>query len=208
MLEMLEMVEPVERNERNQSGARAVVHTISKAPGLQAVVCSCLTTALLMVPLACSDDSDTGTPSISTSSSVLTGAEPTTTSMSMSATVSSTAETAGTGETLNTTGTTGTTDGTATTDQAATTTGNPLTGAGATDGISSTEGGTTGEDSATGSAVCGDGIVSPGEQCDGLNLQGFTCATLGLGMGILTCDPFTCSFDWTMCESFPGMTEG
>jgi hypothetical protein len=46
---------------------------------------------------------------------------------------------------------------------------------------------------------CGDGVVGPGEQCDGDNLQGFDCASLGLGTGALTCDPVMCSFNTEMC---------
>jgi hypothetical protein len=47
--------------------------------------------------------------------------------------------------------------------------------------------------------VCGDGVVDPGEQCDGANLQGFDCASLGLGGGVLACDPIICVFDTSMC---------
>jgi cysteine-rich repeat protein len=46
---------------------------------------------------------------------------------------------------------------------------------------------------------CGDGIIQPGEQCDGADLQGFDCASLGLGGGVLACDPITCTFDTSMC---------
>ena len=46
---------------------------------------------------------------------------------------------------------------------------------------------------------CGNGVVEPGEQCDGMNLQGFDCASLGLGGGILACDPVLCVFDTSMC---------
>jgi hypothetical protein len=46
---------------------------------------------------------------------------------------------------------------------------------------------------------CGDGMLSPGEQCDGMDLQGFDCESLGLGDGTLGCDPVTCTFDTSMC---------
>lgn len=46
---------------------------------------------------------------------------------------------------------------------------------------------------------CGDGMISPGEQCDGLDLQGFDCESLGLGGGVLSCDPVMCTFDTSRC---------
>ncbi len=46
---------------------------------------------------------------------------------------------------------------------------------------------------------CGDGEVQPGEQCDGLDLQGFDCESLGLGGGELACDPVMCTFDTSGC---------
>lgn len=55
---------------------------------------------------------------------------------------------------------------------------------------------------------CGDGMVVPGEQCDGADLQGFDCASLGLGGGTLACDPVTCSFDTSMCMSTSSGTSG
>ncbi|MEM6995638.1 MAG: hypothetical protein AAF721_34320 [Myxococcota bacterium] len=56
---------------------------------------------------------------------------------------------------------------------------------------------------------CGDGVVSPGEQCDGADLQGFDCSSLGLAGGTLNCDAVTCTFDTSMCMSGgPGGTGG
>ena len=55
---------------------------------------------------------------------------------------------------------------------------------------------------------CGDGVVSPGEQCDGADLQGFDCSSLGLAGGTLNCDDVTCTFDTSMCMSNPGGTGG
>jgi hypothetical protein len=46
---------------------------------------------------------------------------------------------------------------------------------------------------------CGNGSVDPGEQCDGADLQGFDCASLGLAGGVLFCDPVMCTFDTSMC---------
>jgi hypothetical protein len=60
----------------------------------------------------------------------------------------------------------------------------------------------------TGEEGCGDGMVVPGEQCDGADLQGFDCASLGLGGGTLACDPVTCSFDTSMCMSTSSGTSG
>jgi hypothetical protein len=45
---------------------------------------------------------------------------------------------------------------------------------------------------------CGNGVVDPGETCDGNNFNGATCLTLGYDQGALTCtgcavDPSTCS---------------
>lgn len=55
---------------------------------------------------------------------------------------------------------------------------------------------------------CGDGIVSPGEQCDGADLQDLDCTALGLGTGTLGCDPMMCTFDTSMCMSDSGGTSG
>lgn len=73
---------------------------------------------------------------------------------------------------------------------------------GATTGMATTGPATTGQ---TG---CGDGVVSPGEQCDGADLQDFTCESLGLGTGTLACDPVMCTFDTSMCESTTSGTSG
>jgi hypothetical protein len=60
----------------------------------------------------------------------------------------------------------------------------------------------------SGGGNCGDGMINPGEQCDGANLQGFDCASLGLGGGMLACDPITCTFDTSMCMPPGGGTSG
>src|SRR5262245_51790964 len=36
-------------------------------------------------------------------------------------------------------------------------------------------------------AVCGDGVASPGEDCDGSDLRGQTCADFGFNSGTLAC---------------------
>lgn len=53
---------------------------------------------------------------------------------------------------------------------------------------------------AAGEPFCGDGMVGPGEQCDGMDLQGFDCDSLGLGGGRLSCAPATCTFDTSACR--------
>jgi hypothetical protein len=51
---------------------------------------------------------------------------------------------------------------------------------------------------------CGNGVIDAGEQCDGADLQGFDCASLGLNGGTLACDPMMCTFDTSMCSSDTG----
>ncbi len=45
---------------------------------------------------------------------------------------------------------------------------------------------------------CGDGLVYGAEQCDGANLLGQTCMSVGLVSGVLTCKA-DCTFDTTSC---------
>lgn len=45
---------------------------------------------------------------------------------------------------------------------------------------------------------CGNGILDVGEECDGQNLGGQSCASLGLGGGALGCE-LDCSFDTSGC---------
>ena len=49
---------------------------------------------------------------------------------------------------------------------------------------------------------CGDGVVQAGglEECDGENLDGATCASLGFGGGTLVCTD-DCEFDTSACEA-------
>lgn len=54
-------------------------------------------------------------------------------------------------------------------------------------------------------AVCGDGIVEGGEECERENLNGKTCENLGYGEGSLTCD-IACSFDISGCLLNPTIT--
>lgn len=52
-------------------------------------------------------------------------------------------------------------------------------------------------------STCGDGALSPGEICDGANLGGATCASLGLGTGTLRCESTCTRFDVTQCSGDP-----
>ncbi|MDI1451801.1 hypothetical protein [Polyangium sp. 6x1] len=40
-----------------------------------------------------------------------------------------------------------------------------------------------------GNPNCGNGVIDPGEQCDGAEFGGKTCASIGLGSGSLLCNP-------------------
>ncbi|MBI5509443.1 MAG: hypothetical protein HY903_11895 [Deltaproteobacteria bacterium] len=48
--------------------------------------------------------------------------------------------------------------------------------------------------------TCGNGNAQQREQCDGSDLDGATCVTLGYSSGALSCRA-TCSFDVTGCTS-------
>jgi len=49
-------------------------------------------------------------------------------------------------------------------------------------------------------AVCGDGIIEQGEQCDGSNLAGQTCQSAGF-TGALYRVPSTCHLNTSACTS-------
>jgi hypothetical protein len=55
------------------------------------------------------------------------------------------------------------------------------------------------EGSSSGAGFCGDGVVMPGEQCDGEDLQDFDCEALGFDAGLLLCTE-GCAFDTSLCE--------
>lgn len=61
---------------------------------------------------------------------------------------------------------------------------------------------TLGAANAAASADCGDAVVEPGEDCDGVDLAGMTCEGLELGFtgGTLVCSPM-CTFDASMCTT-------
>jgi len=55
--------------------------------------------------------------------------------------------------------------------------------------------------SCTDEEVCGDGVINqPGELCDLSDLDGATCATLGLGGGLLQCGS-DCNLDTSLCDA-------
>ncbi|MCX4245515.1 hypothetical protein [Paraliomyxa miuraensis] len=50
-----------------------------------------------------------------------------------------------------------------------------------------------------GGPVCGNGVVEAGEFCDGADLAGEDCTTLGFAGGVLACNPDCLSFDTSGC---------
>ena len=82
--------------------------------------------------------------------------------------------------------------------------GDPSTG----DGDPSTGDGdpSTGDGDPTNGEPCGNGIIDPGEECDGGNLNGSSCAAQGFDGGALGCDPVVCVFDTSGCTTDPGNT--
>lgn len=55
--------------------------------------------------------------------------------------------------------------------------------------------------------TCGNGVVEPGEQCDGNNLNGVTCLTLGHTGGAISCGP-TCGVNTSQCTPYyPSLLE-
>ncbi len=51
-------------------------------------------------------------------------------------------------------------------------------------------------------ALCGDGFIDAGEQCDGSNLGGQTCTDLGYTQGTLACTT-SCTYDESGCQAAP-----
>ena len=56
--------------------------------------------------------------------------------------------------------------------------------------------------------TCGNGVIDATEECDGMNLHEESCKSLGMGSGMLSCDPVTCSYDTSMCSGRPSSTGG
>jgi len=51
-------------------------------------------------------------------------------------------------------------------------------------------------------SVCGDGVAEGSEDCDGIDLSGGTCITLGYTGGTLSCD-IACDFNTLSCTNVP-----
>lgn len=52
------------------------------------------------------------------------------------------------------------------------------------------------------SAACGNGLRETGEPCDGADLGGATCESLGYASGTLSCEP-SCLLDFSQCVAMP-----
>jgi len=100
----------------------------------------------------------------------------------------------------------GSDDGSSGSDDGGTTTDGGSSGTGSTTSSSGTS--ASSASSSGGDPECGNGVIDPGEQCDGANLNGFDCTNLGYTGGTLACDPVTCTFDTSMCESGSSSTSG
>ena len=57
----------------------------------------------------------------------------------------------------------------------------------------------TGVDSGATAAVCGNGLVEDGEECDGSAPSTTTCETLGFAGGTVLCDPLRCKLNVQTC---------
>jgi len=51
--------------------------------------------------------------------------------------------------------------------------------------------------------ICGNGVIDPGEECDGYNFGGLSCASYGYQFGSLYCDPMNCTISSLGCYSLP-----
>jgi thiol-disulfide isomerase/thioredoxin len=63
------------------------------------------------------------------------------------------------------------------------------------------------DDDSSGPGVCGDDEVNSGEQCDGSDLGGASCATAGFDQGTLGCLP-DCTFDVNACVLLDADADG
>ncbi len=54
-------------------------------------------------------------------------------------------------------------------------------------------------------AICGDGVIEGPEDCEGEDLNGETCESLGYQSGTLSCD-IACDFDTSDCVPYPTPT--
>lgn len=145
--------------------------------------------ALLLVAAGCGDD-------VSSATDGSTGGDETSTGETVDPTNVTTTINP-TGSTSGSSSTTGDPDTGSTTDE--TTTGPTTDSDTDTDSTTSTTGDET--TSTTGDPVdCGNDMLDGREECDGAQLDGATCETLGFASGDLTCAD-NCTFDTTACES-------
>jgi len=54
----------------------------------------------------------------------------------------------------------------------------------------------------TACTTCGDDVIEPTEQCEGTDLAGESCESLGLYPGVLGCNPTVCNFDVSGCGPY------
>jgi len=59
-----------------------------------------------------------------------------------------------------------------------------------------------------GAPYCGNGIIESGEQCDGGDLGGASCSSLGYDTGSLACHAGSCTFDTAGCSNSPSGSSG
>lgn len=167
---------------------------------------------LLTCPLlACGDDSTTPVDAGTTGAEDSTSTGPVTVTIDPTMTATDTDDPDTTADS--------TADTTAGTDPGTTSTGESMTteDSGSTDDSESsgstgdtgdtgtTSGSSSGDESSSssdGGDTCGDAAVDPGEDCDGANLDGATCTTLGMGFtdGALGCAD-DCTFDTSACTT-------
>src|SRR3954462_12101787 len=87
----------------------------------------------------------------------------------------------------------------------------PMSSGGGAGGSASSAGpGTTASGAGTGGMPsCGNGLLEPGEQCDGPKLGGKTCVSIlqGFAAGTLGCDA-NCAFDTSKCIKKPACGDG
>jgi hypothetical protein len=67
-------------------------------------------------------------------------------------------------------------------------------------------GATDAQAGAVAQAVCGDGVISDNEECEGNETRGATCATRDAGSGIVTCN--ACRLDFSQCYQNDSGTSG
>lgn len=56
--------------------------------------------------------------------------------------------------------------------------------------------------------TCGDGLRNGAEACDGADLGGATCMSLGFDLGVLTCLPGSCTFNVAGCQTLTCTPDG